>query len=41
MEVRVESKKAAPLSGIEPVLGEIRQRLQSHPKDWLLVRSWH
>jgi hypothetical protein len=35
MEVRVESKKAAPLRGIEPVLGEIRQRLQSHPKDWL------
>ena len=35
MDVRVESKKAAPVSGIEAVLAEIRQRLQSHPKEWL------
>jgi hypothetical protein len=35
MEVRVHSKKAAPLSGIEPVLAEIRQQLQRHPDAWL------
>jgi hypothetical protein len=35
MEVRVQSKQAVPLSGIEPVLAEIRQRLQSQPDTWL------
>lgn len=35
MEVRVHSKKAAPLSGIEPVLAEIRQQLQRRPDAWL------
>ncbi len=35
MEVRVHSKKAVPLGGIEPVLAEIRQRLQSQPDAWL------
>ena len=35
MEVRVHSKKAAPVSGIAPVLAEIRQRLQSQPEAWL------
>lgn len=35
MEVRVHSKKATPLSGIEPVLAEIRQRLQDQPDAWL------
>lgn len=35
MEVRVHSKKAAPLSGIEPMLAEIRQCLQSQPDVWL------
>jgi hypothetical protein len=35
MEVRVESKKAAALKGIDPVLAEIEKRLQSHPQEWL------
>ena len=35
MEVRVQSKKAAPLKGIDPVLAEISKRLQSHPQEWL------
>jgi hypothetical protein len=28
-------KKEAPLEGIDPVLAEINQRLQSHPQEWL------
>lgn len=35
MEVRLEGKKGAVVSGIDPVLAEIQQRLQAHPKDWL------
>lgn len=35
MEVRVQGKLAAPLTGIDPVLAEINQRLQSHPQEWL------
>jgi hypothetical protein len=35
MEVRMEDKKAAALSGVEPVLAAIQQRLQTRPKDWL------
>ncbi len=35
MEVRVQGKKEAPLKGIDPVLAEINQRLQSHPQEWL------
>ena len=35
MEVRVQSKKEAPLQGIDPVLAEIHKRLQSHPQEWL------
>jgi hypothetical protein len=35
MEVRMESKKGAVLSGIDPVLAEIQQRLQAQPKEWL------
>jgi DNA-binding GntR family transcriptional regulator len=35
MEVRMESKKGAVVSGIDPVLAEIQQRLQAHPKEWL------
>jgi hypothetical protein len=35
MEVRVQSKKEAPLQGIDPVLAEIQQRLQSDPQEWL------
>lgn len=31
----MHGKKAAPLSGIEPVLAEIRQRLRSQPDAWL------
>lgn len=35
MQVRVQSKEATPLSGIEPVLAAIQQRLQSEPQTWL------
>jgi hypothetical protein len=35
MEVRVESKKGAALSGIDPVLAEIHKRLHNHPREWL------
>jgi hypothetical protein len=35
MEVRVQGKKESPLKGIDPVLAEINQRLQSHPQEWL------
>ena len=35
MEVRRESQKGAVLNGIDPVLTEIHQRLQSHPREWL------
>ena len=35
MEVRVDSQKGNHISGIEAVLAEIRERLQSHPKEWL------
>jgi hypothetical protein len=35
MEVRMESKKGTVLTGIEPVISEIQQRLESQPKDWL------
>jgi hypothetical protein len=35
MEVRMESKKGTVVSGIDPVVAEIQQCLQSHPKEWL------
>jgi len=35
MEIRMESKKAPAINGIEPVLAEIQQRLRSDPKEWL------
>jgi hypothetical protein len=35
MEIRIESKKGAPLTGIDSVLMEIQQRLKAHPKEWL------
>ena len=35
MEIRMDSKKAPAVSGIEPVLAEIQQRLQARPKEWL------
>jgi hypothetical protein len=35
MEIRMDGKKAAPVKGIEPMLAEIQQRLQSRPQEWL------
>ena len=35
MEVRMDSKEAPVLTGIEPVLTEIQQRLDSYPQEWL------
>jgi hypothetical protein len=35
MEVRMESKKGKAVTGIDPVLAEIQQRLQADPKEWL------
>lgn len=35
MEVRLEGKNGPVVSGIDPVLAEIQQRLQAHPKEWL------
>ena len=35
MEVRLGSKQAVPLRGMEPVLSEIEQRLHSEPQTWL------
>lgn len=35
MEIRMDSKKAAAVTGIEPVLAEIQQRLQARPQEWL------
>ena len=37
MEVRMESKKGTVVSGIDPVLAQIQQRLQARPKEWLKV----
>ena len=34
MKVRLQSKTATPLSGIEPVLTSIEKRLQSEPELW-------
>ena len=35
MEIRMDSKKGTVVSGIDPVLAEIQQRLQARPKEWL------
>jgi hypothetical protein len=35
MEIRVQDKKAKPLSGVEPALAEVLARLQKHPEAWL------
>jgi hypothetical protein len=35
MEVRLHSQYASKISGIDPVLAEIQQRLEAHPKEWL------
>jgi hypothetical protein len=35
MEIRLASKQAAPLSGIEPALAAIQSRLHTEPEAWL------
>ena len=35
MEVRLEGKQGAVVSGVDPVLAEIQQRLQTQPRAWL------
>jgi hypothetical protein len=35
MEVHIESSQGTALTGIDPVVAEIQQRLQTHPKEWL------
>lgn len=35
MDVRMESKEGPLVTGIDPVLAEIQQRLQAQPKAWL------
>jgi hypothetical protein len=37
MEVRIDSKNGNVVSGLDPVLAEIRQRLRADPKEWLKV----
>jgi hypothetical protein len=37
MEVRMESKKGIVLTGIDPVLAQIQQRLQARPREWLVA----
>ena len=35
MDVRMGSQNGALVSGIDPVLAEIQQRLRGEPKEWL------
>lgn len=35
MEVRIDGKKGTVVSGLEPVLAEVQQRLQAQPQEWL------
>ena len=35
MEIRMEGKNGPALTGIDPVLAQIRQRLQARPQEWL------
>lgn len=35
MEIRVDSKIGTVVTGIDPVLAEIQEQLQAHPKEWL------
>ena len=35
MEIRMESQNAPAVKGLDSVLAEIQQRLQSHPNEWL------
>ena len=37
MEIRMDSQQGTKVSGIDPVLAEIQQRLKSDPKKWLAV----
>lgn len=37
MEVRMDSKTGTALTGIDPVLAEIQQRLQVEPQNWLVA----
>ena len=37
MEVRMDSRKGSIVTGIGPVLAQIRQRLQARPKEWLVA----
>ena len=37
MEVRMESKKGNVVTGIDPVLTQIQQRLEARPKEWLVA----
>jgi len=35
MEVRLQSQQGTKVNGLDPVLAEIQQRLEGHPKEWL------
>jgi hypothetical protein len=35
MEVRLQNQRGTRVSGIDPVLAEIQQRLEAHPREWL------
>lgn len=35
MEVRMNAKSGAMVTGIEPVVTQIHERLQARPKEWL------
>lgn len=35
MEIRMDSQKGTKVSGLDPVLAEIQQRLQADPQKWL------
>ncbi len=35
MEIRMDSQKGTKVIGIDPIVAEIQQRLQAHPKEWL------
>jgi hypothetical protein len=35
MEVRIEGKKGTAVTGIDPVVADIQERLRTHPQEWL------
>ena len=37
MEIRMESKTATVVTGIDPVLNQIQERLRARPKVWLVA----